>query len=82
MVEFFNRQDCLVHEREGFGCNDGLASWGQKARNIARSSSTHGHSRESHFDLCGWELLHRSCVAELTAYTVVPSFSVYERLNS
>ena len=53
------------------------ASWGQRAENIARSNSTHGHSRESHFDLCGWELLHRSCVAEVIVYAVVPTKVIF-----
>ena len=66
MIEVFNTKVCLVHEKEAFGCNEELASWGQRARNIAKINSTHAHSSKSRPDLCGWELLHRSCVAEVT----------------
>ena len=53
------------------------ASWGQRAGNIARSNSTHGHSSKSHFDLCGWGVLHRSCVAEVIVYAVVPTKAIF-----
>ena len=78
MMVLFNRKGYLAHGKGGFGCNKELASWGQRAWNITRMNSAHGHSSKSHLDCCGWEVLHRSCVAEATFYAVVPGLPVCE----
>ena len=40
VTEDLNRKVCLAHEKGGFGYNEELAIWGQRARNIAGINST------------------------------------------
>lgn len=72
MMEIFNRKCYLVHERK--------ASVGTRSWRVGAKSTEHTRvQQQSHIDLCGWVVLHRSCVAEVQPtqwYLVSPCVKV------